>query len=435
MAEKNLYLTHFGQLEKALGDRDRPWLRRIRKAALARFDALGFPTARNEDWKFTNLAPLAKMPLRLATSPGWVAKGVIESLAARIGPGPRLVCVNGRFVPELSALAPLPAGAVVTSLAMALARHADLVEPHLARYARYEDNALTALNTAFIQDGVFVYLPNKVVLEHPLHLVFVSTTAGEQPVSYVRNLIVAGPHCQATVLEQYAGPEDDVYFTSAVTEIVAGENSVLDHYKIQEESKKAFHIAATQVVQARNSKVSSHAVMLGGGLARNETRVLLDAEGCAANLNGLYLADGRQHVDNFTVIDHAKPHGTSHELYKGILTDHAHGVFNGKIVVRPDAQKTDAKQTNQVLLLSEDAVINTKPQLEIFADDVKCTHGATVGQLDDDAIFYLRARGIGHKEARALLTFAFANDVISRIEIAVIRDHLEKLLLDRKIIL
>src|SRR5262249_35960865 len=238
---------------------------------------------------------------------------------------------------------------------------------------------------------------------------FYSTT-GEPAVAHPRSLVVAGTSSQLTLVETYAGRDGEVYFTNAVTEVVAGENAVLDHYKVQRESRAAFHVATTQVRQARSSNFSSHFIGLGGGLVRNEVRALLDAEGCECTVNGLYVAGGRQHADNHTVIDHARPHCASHELYKGILDGHAHGVFNGKIFVREDAQKTDAKQTNQTLLLSDDAVINTKPQLEIYADDVKCTHGATVGQLDAESLFYLRARGIGLDEARSLLIFAFAND-------------------------
>src|SRR5439155_1493343 len=272
------------------------------------------------------------------------------------------------------------------------------------------------------------FLPRGAVVEEPIELLYVATTPGEGTVAHPRNLIVAGVNSQATLVETYLGLEDNVYFTNAVTEIVLGENAVLDHYKVQRESTEAFHVATTQVHHDRRSNFKSLYVALGGGLVRNEVRATLDAEGCECTLNGLYLATGTQHIDNHTVIDHAQPHCASHELYKGILDGNAHGVFNGKIFVREDAQKTDAKQTNQTLLLSEDATINTKPQLEIFADDVKCTHGATVGQLSADALFYLRSRGLGLQEARSLLTFAFANDIIERIQVEPLRARLEELL-------
>jgi Fe-S cluster assembly protein SufD len=284
-----------------------------------------------------------------------------------------------------------------------------------------------------LHDGAVVFIPRGKVLAEPIQLIFVSVAGGKRTMSHPRTLVVAGANSQATIVETYlsGGSEEDVYFTNAVTEIALGENAVLDHTKLQRESTRAFHIAHTQVRQARSSKFSSHYIALGGELARNETRVVFDGEGSEATVNGLYLAGGVQHMDNFTVIDHASPHCASHELYKGILDGKAHGVFNGKIFVRQDAQKTDAKQTNQVLLLSEDATINTKPQLEIFADDVKCTHGATVGQLDAECIFYLRSRGIGLEEARGLLTYAFANDIISRIKVEATREQLERLLTGR----
>jgi Fe-S cluster assembly protein SufD len=267
------------------------------------------------------------------------------------------------------------------------------------------------------------------ILETPIHLVFVTTAAGEGTVSHPRNLVVAGVGSQATVVESYLGLEEELYFTNAVSEIAAGERAVLDHYKVQHESREAFHVANLQVHQEQASKFSTHYLGFGGALVRNEVRAALEGEGCECTINGLYMAGDRQHLDNHTVIDHAKPHCASHELYKGILDGKAHGVFNGKIFVRQDAQKTDAKQTNKTLLLSDDAVINTKPQLEIYADDVKCTHGATVGQLDADAIFYLRSRGIGREAARSLLTFAFANDIISRVKVEPIRARLEQTLL------
>jgi Fe-S cluster assembly protein SufD len=273
-----------------------------------------------------------------------------------------------------------------------------------------------------------LHIPKGQVIERPIHVAFLTTGSGEPVVSHPRVVVVAGENSQATIVESYVGIEEGVYFTNAVTEIVAGESSVIDHYKLQRESREAFHVATVQIHQARSSNFSSHYFGFGGALVRHEARVRLDAEGCECTLNGLYLAGGSQHLDNHTVIDHVKPHCTSHELYKGILDGKAHGVFNGKIYVHEDAQKTDAKQTNQTLLLSQDAVINTKPQLEIFADDVKCTHGATVGQLDAEGIFYLRSRGIGLQEARSLLTYAFANDIIRQVKIEPLRAQLEELL-------
>ncbi len=433
--EKNQYLSQFEQLERELGDRDPPWLRRIRKAAIARFAELGFPTARNEDWKFTNLASLTKALFQTFTRDelehlyrGFAMRTPedLEDLDAyQIG------FLNGHYAEalstfEFSILTP-PTGLILESLPQALMKDAARVQANLARHAKYDEHSFVALNTASLRDGAFICVPRGTVLNKPLHLLFVSTTPDGPIATHPRSLVVVGENTQVTIVETYVGQGD--YFTNAIVEIVAGENAIIDHYKVQRESKDAYHIATTAVHQAKGSNFRTHYIGLGGKLVRNEVHVRFDGEGAEATVNGLYLASGNQHMDNFTVIDHAKPHCDSHELYKGILDGKAHGVFNGKIFVRPDAQKTDAKQTNQTLLLSEDAVINTKPQLEIFADDVKCTHGATVGQLDPNQLFYLRARGLGLEEARNLLTFAFANDIIGRIQVEPLRKQLEGLLM------
>jgi Fe-S cluster assembly protein SufD len=432
--EKNIYLSNFSRFEKALARAGDSWLHRIRKAAIKRFAELGFPTTRNEDWKFTSVDPIAKIPFRpvLSYEPNGVTLEQIERAIFTLPDCTRLVFVNGHFSAELSGSNATQGGVIATSLADALGSHPDWVEPYLARYASFDNHAFTALNTAVIRDGAFISIPKGSVVDRPIHLVYAATSRGEGCVAHPRNLILAAPSSQVTVIETYVGLEEEAYFTNAVTEIVVAEGAVIDHAKIQRESEEAFHVGTTRIHQARKSSVTSHFVSLGGSLVRNEVRVVLDAEGCEATLNGLYLARGQQHVDNHTVIDHAKPRCTSHELYKGILDDRAHGVFNGKIFVHQDAQKTDAKQTNQTLLLSQDAVINTKPQLEIYADDVKCTHGATVGQLQDEAIFYLRSRGIGKEAARGLLTFAFANDIVSRLKVSPLRVQLEDLLLSQQ---
>ncbi|HJT77979.1 MAG TPA: Fe-S cluster assembly protein SufD [Gemmataceae bacterium] len=426
--DRETYLAAFAEFEK--GRREAPPLQRLRQGAIERFAALGFPTTEDEEWRFTNLAPLTRVPFRPATGrPPAMTEADLRRLTFSDADCHRLVFVNGRFAPDLSTRRPLPEGVILGSLAGALRSHADKVEPHLARYADYEEQALTALNTAFFEDGAFLFLPRNQVVDEPIHLVFVSAATGGPTVAHPRNLIVAGVSSQVRLVESYVGLGDEVYFTNAVTEVAAGENARIDHCRLQRESKRAFHIAALQVHQDRCSNFTSQAVTFGGGLVRNDIGSVLDAEGCSCTLNGLYLASGEQHVDNHTLIDHAKPHCESHELYKGILDGKAHGVFNGKIYVRQDAQKTDAKQTNQTLLLSEDATINTKPQLEIFADAVKCTHGATVGQLDAESVFYLRSRGIGQEAARALLTFAFANDIIRRVTVEPMRARLEESLL------
>jgi Fe-S cluster assembly protein SufD len=428
--EKNIHLSNFARFEKELNAAGPPALQRLRRAALEEFSELGFPTPRDEDWKFTNVAPIAKIPFKLSTALDGrhLTAGDLGRVAPWVGEGIRLVFVNGHFAPALSSTRALPKGAHAGSLAAVLEQHPEQAEPHLGKHARFQGQAFTALNTAFVRDGAYLSVPKNVVVEEPIYLVFLSTVEGEGSVAHLRNLILAGANSQARVVETYLGLDEEVYFTNAVTEVALDDSAILDHHKLQRESTEAFHVATMQVHQARSSTLRSHYIGLGGALVRNESRVRLDDEGCECTLNGLYLAAGRQHMDNHTVIDHARPHCSSHELYKGILDGQAHGVFNGKIFVRPDAQKTDAKQTNQTLLLSQDAIINTKPQLEIFADDVKCTHGATVGQLDAEAIFYLRTRGIDLEQARNLLTFAFANDIIDRIQVEPLRAQLEGLL-------
>jgi Fe-S cluster assembly protein SufD len=430
--EKKVYRSHFEQLEH---DRDGSVrLHGLRQEALARFEELGFPSGRDEDWKFTSLASLAKVPFKPARRPaaGEVSLAQLEQAALPLGTAQRLVFLNGSYLPELSRVDRLPKGVIATSLALALAEQPELVDTYLSRESRYGNHAFTALNTAFLRDGAFVHVPRGVAVKEPLYVISLSKCAADACVLHPRNLILVDESSQLTLVEYYAALESRASFTNAVTDVVGAANSSIDHYKVQRENLDSFHIATTYVDMLRDSTFSSHLVSLGGGLVRNDVRARLGSAGCTCTLNGLYLASGKQHVDNHTEIDHAFPNCQSHELYKGILDEQAHGVFNGKIFVRQDAQKTDAKQTNQTLLLSDTAVIDTKPQLEIFADDVKCTHGATVGQLSEEAIFYLRSRGIGLAEARSLLTFAFANDIVQRIQVEPIRAQLQEVLLVRQ---
>jgi Fe-S cluster assembly protein SufD len=420
--ELETYVADFARLDAEANSQLAP----LRREAFDRFTRLGFPTLKNEEWRFTSLAALTRVPFKLAGPERDSLDGATLRGLLRGTEGQRVVLVNGHFAPDLSRFD----SGLVAPLAHVLERRPDLVNAHLARHAAYERFAFTALNTAFLRDGACIRIPQGAGhLQEPIHIVHISATSGEPTVAHPRALILAEAGTRATIVESYLGRDSDVYFTNAVTEVVLGENAVIDHYKVQREGDEAFHIASLQVQLGRDSKFSSHLVSLGGAFVRNETNAVLDGEGCECTLNGLALAANQQLVDNHTRIDHAKPHCTSHELYKHILNGQARAVFNGKIYVHPDAQKTDAKQTNQTLLLSGDAVIDTKPQLEIFADDVRCTHGATVGQLDDTAIFYLRSRGIGLDEARSLLTFAFANDIVARIMVAPVRDQLSDALL------
>jgi Fe-S cluster assembly protein SufD len=418
------YLTEFRSREKEFAAGP-AWLAEIRRAAIHRFAELGFPTARNEDWKYTNVAPIANLSFQPGS--GEHAAPTAESLAWSCFfelECPRLVFVNGHYNPGLSFLAGLPKEVTATRLSKALAAGTPALEQHLARYAAFENQAFAALNTALQQDGGFIEIPKGTVVEKPVYLLFVSTAGSQPAAAFPRTLILAGRESQATFIEGHIGLGEGVYFTSAVTEIVAGENAVIEYSKIHQESPAASHVGTVQVQQERSSSVTTHNFFFGGGLVREDLNVVLGGEGASAQLNGLYLTAGRQHIDHHTAMDHARPHCSSRELYKGILDGESSGVFNGRVIVRQDAQKTDSKQSNQNLLLSEDAVINTKPQLEIFADDVKCTHGATIGQVDQEAIFYLRSRGIGKEEARKLLTFAFASEVIERVRYAPLRDRL-----------
>jgi Fe-S cluster assembly protein SufD len=424
--EKDIYIASFERAENDLAGKDPAWLRSIRHAAIACFADRGFPTTREEEWRFTNIAPIAKQPFQLATTATTdTSPDSFEALLFGKWECQELVIVNGRVSASLSSLCNLPKGVLVQGLGATLKQDPQRLEPYLARYASYKENSFVALNTAFMVDGAFVYIPDGVVVEKPIHLVYVSTANGEPIVSHPRSLIVAGMNSQARIIESYVGWDGHAYFTNAVTEVLAGENATIDHYKLQRESHQAFHVATVQVDQCRSSHFSTNSISLGGALVRNDINAVLGGEGGECTLNGLYVVTGHQHVDHHTLIDHAKPHCTSHELYKGVLDQHARGVFNGRIIVRPGAQKTDARQTNKNLLLSDEALVNTNPQLEIYADDVKCAHGATIGQLDADAVFYLRSRGIDREMARTLLTYAFVSEMTNQIKIDPIRTGLE----------
>ena len=425
----NSYLRDFTGTDSGSDAPGPNWLRGLRSAAAERFAAVGFPTRRDEEWRFTNVSPIVETPFTLASeAQSQLTMDGLRPFTYEGMGGTQLVFVNGHFHPDLSSPV-FPHGVVVSSLASAMAAYPDLVEAHLGRYAQFDTQAFVALNTAALEDGAFVHIKRGVVVDEPIHLLFVSTPSAGPTVSHPRTLIIAEENCQATIVESYSGTADQVYFTNAVTEVAAAANSVLDHYKVQRESLKAYHVATMQLQLARSANFSSHSIALGGLLVRNDANAYLGGEGIECTLNGVYLGNDRQLIDNHTAIDHAMPHCNSHEVYKGILDGHSRGVFNGKIFVRQDAQKTDAKQTNQTLLLSPTAQIDTKPQLEIFADDVKCTHGATIGQLSDEALFYLRARGIPQDQARALLTYAFASDIVSRIKVDAIRAQLDQVLL------
>jgi Fe-S cluster assembly protein SufD len=402
--------------------RDPQWLIDLRRGAMERFRETGFPTPRDEDWKHTNVAPIVKVPFAPAPEEG--PRAVRRAQPAVPVPLPggdggiQLVFVNGRYASELSSGA--AEGIRTGSLREVLAREPEFVEPHLGRIAR-NGNAFASANAAFVDDGAFVRISRGVAARAPIHLVFLSEPVFDPTLSHPRNLVIAEAGSQAAILETYIGTAGETYFTNAVTEVSVGEGANLELYKLERESTAAYHIATTEVRLERDSRFVSHSLAFGGAIARNDLNVRLEAEGAECTLNGLFVGSGTQHLDNHTLIDHAKPHGTSRELYKGIMDGKSRGIFHGKIIVRPDAQKTDAMQTNKNLLLSRDALVNSIPALEIFADDVKCRHGSTIGQLDPGAMFYLQSRGIGALEARELLVYAFASDVTSRIRISSLR--------------
>jgi Fe-S cluster assembly protein SufD len=404
--------------------REPGWVVAIRRAGMERFRETGFPTVREDAWKYTNVAPFVKVPYQLASEePGSYPRP--RPLPLPAGAGVQIVLVNGRYAPELSSVGLLTGGLEVASLADVLNSRPEAVEPYLAKIVR-DGNAFAQLNSAFVDDGVFVRIPARTTVPDPIHLVFLSEPAFGPTVSHPRNLVIAEAGSQASVVETFLGTAGEPYFTNAVTEVVLGDGAVLDFSKLQREGDAAFHVATTAVSLARNSNFTSHSISLGGALARNDLNVRLDAEGADCTLNGLFLGNGTQLLDNHTLIDHAMHHGTSRELYNGILDGKSRGIFHGTIIVRPDAQKTDAMQTNKNLLLSKESLVNSEPALEIFADDVKCRHGSTIGQLDAAAMFYLRSRGIGEDEARSLLVYAFASDVASRIRVAPLRALVEQ---------
>lgn len=418
------WLALYEKMEHGAFAGEPEWLTHLRREGIGRFMVAGFPTLRDEEWKYTSVAPIVETEFAPGPyDPDGLNAERIQELTFDDSGCIRLVFVNGHFSRELSFLDSLPNGLLVSSLSEALGSNVKTLEQHVGAYVDRERHPFSALNTALFTDGALIEIRSDAVIENPIHVIFHSTAAA--PIaSHPRLLIIADANSQATIIESWIG--NGTYFSNAVVEVSAGENAVVDHYKVNQESGEAFHVAAMAVRLERNSRFITYNITLGGRLVRNDVEAWMGGEGAEATLNGLYLTSGNQHVDNHTRIDHAVPNCPSHELYKGILDGKSTGVFNGKIFVHKDAQKTDAKQTNQNLLLSRDATINTKPQLEIFADDVRCTHGATIGRLDEDALFYLRARGIGKDEARALLTFAFASDILGRIRVEKLRERLEQ---------
>ena len=409
------------------------WLGPIRRSALHRFASTGFPSAREEEWRFTPVGPIAQATWRQAAGGGEdLTRDQLAPFVFGHAEWCTLVFVNGEYKPGLSSPGTLPSGVVATTLSDALANGNEVVQRHLARYARVEDSPFTALNTAFFRDGGFLHVPAGVDLSSPVNLLFVTTIESGDTATHPRNLIVVERNARASVIESYVTLAPGTrYWTNPVTEVWTGANSWVEHTRIQRESEAAYHVATTQAEISRDSHYRSFSMAMGAALARHNLNARLADQYSEALLYGLYITHGEQLVDNHTVLYHDHPNCHSWEVYKGILDGRSHAVFNGKVMVKPEAQKTDAKQTNRNLVLSDFAKVDTKPQLEIFADDVKCTHGATVGQLDDIALFYAQSRGLPAADARRVLTYAFAAEVVEEVALEPVRAELNRLLLER----
>jgi Fe-S cluster assembly protein SufD len=427
------YREGFGGFEKSAAGNRLAWLRNLRRDAFARFAEVGIPTTHVEDWRFTNLSSLAQTPFRLARDGrNSVSAQSLEPFHIS-GSACQLVFLNGRYSPELSSVGKLPSGVIVSNLAAEIESEPSALESQLGQYLDTKRDPFSALNTAFLEDGAFIHIEKGVILEAPIHILFVATSEAGPTMTHPRNLIVAEAESQASFIEDYislpsANGAEGRLFCNTATELIAGDNAVVSHYMIEREHTDAFNISTLRIEQGRNANVSSHSVLLGGGIVRNNVHPVLNGEGGECLINGLFAGTGRQHLDNYMLVEHAKPHCGSRQFYNGILGGHAHGVFHGRIIVHKDAQKTDAKQTNRNLLLSDAAQIDTKPQLEIYADDVKCTHGATIGQIEENALFYLRSRGIAEAAARQLLLLAFASECLDRMAEGPARSHVETLI-------
>ena len=402
------------------------WLKDLREGSIARFHDLGFPNMKQEAWRFTSVAPIAEGSFELAKPPARILR--LEDIRPFLlfEAGYRLVFVDGFFQPLLST----PFFDDIQSLAHVVTHRQDLVRQHLGKYAATQDRPFSALNTAFVSDGAFIHVPAKATVAEPIQLLFLAS-GDKQVVTHPRNLVVVEREARASIVETYASLAASGYWTNAVTEIVVGDGARVDYHRVQRESDRAYHVAATQSHQGRDSTLNLHFVAFGAALARHDIGAVLSGPGGTLILNGLYLLAGAQHADHHTTIDHAADHCESHEYFNGVLDGKSRGVFTGRIIVRPGAQKTDSKQTNNNLLLSTDAHADSQPQLEIYADDVKCTHGSTVGPLDPRALFYLRSRGIGEHEARRLLTYGFAAEILGRMDVAPLRLQLDAIVRGR----
>jgi Fe-S cluster assembly protein SufD len=423
---KTQLIADFKTAEGRMNGEAKSAVHQIRQQALERFDKLGFPTIRHEEWKYSNVKNLVSQAFEFNAVTNFSAKDLEEMPIPNLE-GNILYFINGIYNAELSVIVSPDSELQILTFAEAAKTQPELVEQYFNKYSDYQDNAFTALNTAFAKNGIFVHVPDNKVVEQPIILRFISDARTLNVASQPRNLIVVGKRSEVQIAEAYRSLGENASFTNAVTEFIIGEEANVHYYKVQNESDKSYHIGTTSVLQAGKSVFTANTVTANGGFVRNNLNIKIDGEYAEANMFGLYIPNGKQHIDNHTAVDHAKPNSNSNELYKGILKGKSTGVFNGKIFVRQDAQKTNAFQSCKNVLLSEDATMNTKPQLEIWADDVKCSHGTTTGQLNDDALFYMQARGISKDTARAFLTLAFAQDVIDKFEIVAIKEYLQAL--------
>lgn len=431
MNSKEFYIENFKTFEKKLNGETKSFLHQIRKDGVTLLAGLEFPTNKNEEWKYTNVSPILKhnfIPAVNTAEPKF-SKEEIKKFLFQDFDSHLLVFLNGIFCEELSDIGELPGGIIVGSLKQIAKENPHIINQYLNKISKIE-NVFNALNTSFALDGAVIIVPDKKVLEKPVQILYLNTSGEDLVLSLPRNLIVAGKNSQLSVIANYRGYGDKAYFSNIVTEVFADEHSIINLYKVQNENCESFHIEKVEALQKKNSLFNHFNISFGGAIVRNDINTALDGENVETHYYGLYLARGKQHVDNHTFIDHAKPNCLSNELYKGILDDNSRGVFNGKIIVRQNAQKTNAYQQNKTILLSKTATIDTKPQLEIFADDVKCSHGATVGKLDETSEFYIRSRGVPQELAKSMLIRAFANDVIETVKIEQLKEQLNHMIFE-----
>ncbi|MTI30907.1 Fe-S cluster assembly protein SufD [Xanthovirga aplysinae] len=427
---KDTLLANFEALKREVEAKNNAVLNENRNAAFAAFEKLGLPGAKSEYYKYTDITKVLKKQFaghslapQVKISSSALGSIMLEDLEANV-----LVFVNGRYSKEHSNIISPANELVVTELSEAAVAHKEDFEKHFAKYANVSEDAFTALNTAFTQEGAFIKVAENKIIEKPIIFYFITDSSSSQTVSYPRNLFLIGENSQVNFVESYQSIGEERNLTNSVTEIVVGENAYVNYHKIQADGENAYHIGTTQVYQTAKSTFNAITITLSGAVVRNNLNIVLDAENCESHMYGLYLLKDQQHVDNHTMVDHKKPNCFSNELYKGVMDDKSTGVFNGRIFVRQDAQKTNAFQSNKNIIISDKANMYTKPQLEIWADDVKCSHGCTTGQLDEEQLFYLRARGIDKKSAKAMLLQAFAKDVLENIKIEPLKKKLEEIL-------